>query len=70
MIMKPLLREYRFKRNVDQKQVAEVIGVSQQIYSLFERGKQLPRIDIAFKIANYYGCKVDDLYEYEVIKDD
>lgn len=54
-------RRYRILANMSQAEAAKRIGVSQQAISKWESGKTLPRIFKAFKAAEVYGCKVDDL---------
>jgi putative transcriptional regulator len=66
--MKPLFREIRLIKGFNQLEVSERMGIAQQLYSQYERGVALPRIDRAYKIAEILGCRVCDLYE--VINDD
>lgn len=54
-------RRYRILANMSQAEAAKRIGVSQQAISKWESGKTLPRILQAFKAAEVYGCKANDL---------
>ena len=44
-----------------QKDVTEKVGVNQSAVSFWESGKTMPRASILLKLANLYGCTVDDL---------
>ncbi|MCD8208569.1 MAG: helix-turn-helix domain-containing protein [Bacteroidales bacterium] len=48
----------------DQRQadVADAIGVSQKYISKLELGKGVPSLKIAYKIADYYGESIDQLF--------
>jgi DNA-binding XRE family transcriptional regulator len=51
--------EYRAKNNLTQKDLAEYIGVHQQVISRFERGLVNPRIDFVQKILNATGKDIE-----------
>jgi putative transcriptional regulator len=61
--MKSKIGEIRKEKGLMQKYVAEKTKISQQLLSDYETGKAYPRIDKAFRIADFFNCKVDDLYE-------
>ena len=55
-----------FKRNrktakLRQDDVAKALGLSSNTISMWETGRALPRADMLTKIADLYGCTVDDL---------
>jgi transcriptional regulator with XRE-family HTH domain len=45
----------------DQKQVAEDLGISEQVLSNYKLGKRQPDHEIINKIADYFGITDDDL---------
>jgi len=62
------MKEYIFKfakirkqKSISQIKLAKSLGVTQQHISAYERGERTPSIDIAKKIADALGVKVDDL---------
>lgn len=59
--MKTRLRELRKSHGQKQKQLADLLGVSQMQISRYERGKQEPDIKTLIKLANYYGVTIDYL---------
>ena len=47
-----------------QKQIAEManaIGIKQQVLSYYERGDREPRIETLKKLAKFYGVSIDYL---------
>ena len=46
------------KRKVNQKELAEAIGVHQPTISRLLRGKNSPSIDLVLKVCNYLKIKV------------
>ena len=51
----------RLRAGIKQKEVAEKIGVDQSAVSMWERGKNKPRPQHLFRLAELYGCTVDEL---------
>ena len=57
----------RFKRIKDlredhdkfQKDIAKILGISQQYYSEYENGKRTITIQHLITLANYYGTSID-----------
>lgn len=55
------LKKLRGERNVSQKEVAEFIGISDVMVSMYEQGKKQPSVDKLEKLATYYGVTSDYL---------
>lgn len=51
----------RRKAGLLQRQVAESLGVSLATVGMWDTGRNMPRANMLPKIANLYGCTVDDL---------
>lgn len=51
----------RRSKNLSQKDVASAVGVDQSAVCLWETGKTRPRASLLLKLAELYGCTVDDL---------
>ena len=51
--------------DIQQTELAELMGVSKQTMNGWVRGRVKPPLETAFIIANHLNCKVDDLWEYE-----
>ena len=49
-------------RNLSQEQFAEMIGIEPSALSKIENGIQVPGVDLAFKIADFFNVTVEFLY--------
>ena len=61
--MKNRLEELRKERGINQE--AAVLEVSRQTIGSLENGRYNPSILLAFKIAKYFGCQIEDVFFYE-----
>lgn len=55
------LKALRSEANLTQKQVAEEVGISQQAYADWERGKKNPTQDKLTTLANFFKVSTDFL---------
>ena len=55
------LLEIRKKHNLTSKQVAEVLKMAQQQYSLYETGKREIPVSKLIALADFYGVSLDYL---------
>lgn len=55
------LRQLRLSRGVSQDVVAEACDISRVALTRYENGQRVPRIEIASRLADYYGVSVDYL---------
>lgn len=55
------LRVERAKRHIDQKAVADGVGITQTAVSQYENGDRVPGIDTIVKLADFYGVSLDYL---------
>lgn len=53
------LRDLREDNDLLQKQVAQILGISQQYYSEYEKGNRTIPISHLIKLAKYYRTSVD-----------
>lgn len=56
------LREYRQKFNLSQEALARAIDVSNNTIYGYEKGLKVPSLVNAFKLANYFGVSVEELF--------
>lgn len=64
-ILKNRLEELRKSRSLRQDELGEALGVSRQTVISIEKGKYNPSILLAFKIANYFGMSIEEIFIYE-----
>ncbi|WP_415948095.1 helix-turn-helix transcriptional regulator [Streptomyces sp. KLOTTS4A1] len=55
----------RAERKVSRQQLAEAVGVHYQTIGYIERGQYNPSLDLALKIAKFFGLPVEALFSLE-----
>ena len=55
------LKAARINANLTQSQVCEITGISENTLRNYEAYITKPTIDNAIKLANAYGCELDDI---------
>jgi putative transcriptional regulator len=61
------IRRLRFFANeMTQQDLAEKAGVSRQTIIAIEAGKYSPSLELAFRIADVFGVKIGEVFDYEV----
>ena len=63
--MRNRLRELRETRGLTQEELAKILGVTRQTIIAIEKGKYDPSLRLAFKIARFFGVKIEDIFTYE-----
>jgi putative transcriptional regulator len=64
------IRKLRFFANeMTQQELAEKASVSRQTIIAIEAGKYSPSLELAFRIADAFGVKLGEVFDYEVKKD-
>lgn len=70
MLVDNRLRELRAKHRMTQEELARKVGVTRQTIIAIENGKYLPSLKLAYKIANIFGMKIEDVFIFEEDGDD
>jgi putative transcriptional regulator len=61
------IRKLRFFADeMTQAALAEKAGVSRQTIIAVEAGKYSPSLELAFRIADAFGVKIGEVFDYEV----
>ena len=55
------IRDLREDRDLKQRQLAEFLNCSQQVYSNYELGQRDIPTDVLIRLADFYGVSVDYL---------
>ncbi len=55
----PRIKDLRTDKDLLQKDIAEVLGISQTVYSRYERGFQTIPVEHLIALADYYGTSTD-----------
>lgn len=53
------IKDLREDHDLKQKNIAEILGISQTVYSRYERGFQTIPIEHLLKLADYYQVTTD-----------
>lgn len=59
------VRTYRLAAKVTQGELAEAVQVSRQTIIAIEKGKYVPSVLLAMKLANYFKTSVEELFSIE-----
>jgi putative transcriptional regulator len=59
------LRRYRDVEGLSQADLAAAVGVSRQTINAIERERYDPSLDLAFTLADYFDCRIEDLFTPE-----
>ncbi|MDH5021483.1 helix-turn-helix transcriptional regulator [Halobacterium rubrum] len=63
--MKNEVREHRDEADLSQADLAAAVGVTRQTINAIERDRYDPSIELAFKLAEFFDCRVEDLFDPE-----
>jgi putative transcriptional regulator len=56
------MKDFRDKYGWTQKEVAEKLGISIDYVSMLERNIRTPGFFLAKKVADLFGCKIEDIF--------
>lgn len=60
------LRFLRAKHNISQKDLAKALNVNPSTLSMIEKGENVPRLELAYKIANFFGKSIEEVFYSEM----
>jgi putative transcriptional regulator len=63
--MKNRIKVYRAMHDLTQEKLANELGVTRQTILAIEKGKYDPSLDLAFKIARFFGVAIEDIFIYD-----
>ncbi|WP_254714796.1 helix-turn-helix transcriptional regulator [Natranaeroarchaeum aerophilus] len=59
------LKVWRAKSDVTQAELADEVEVSRQTINAIERGRYDPSLELAFELADYFECQIEDIFQYD-----
>jgi len=60
------VRRLRFDADeMSQQDLAAAVGVTRQTIIAIEKNKYSPSLEVAFKIAQVFGCPLDEIFSYQ-----
>mgnify|MGYP003294332095 CR=1 FL=1 len=57
------LKEYRIKKGLSRRDLAEIAGVTERHIAFIENGDRLPSLDVALKIASAVGQTIEKIFK-------
>ncbi|HON40422.1 MAG TPA: helix-turn-helix transcriptional regulator [Methanoculleus sp.] len=63
--MKNRIKVYRAMHDLTQEALANNLGVTRQTILAIEKGKYDPSLELAFKIARYFGASIEEIFIYD-----
>ena len=68
-VLKTNLKEYRCERNINQEELAQIVGASRETIGRLETGRyQNPTLRLAYDVADYFGKTIEEVFYYEEIQ--
>jgi putative transcriptional regulator len=64
--MKNDLPECRDAAGMSQADLAAAVGVTRQTINAIERERYDPSIELAFRLADHFECRIEDLFDPEL----
>ncbi len=58
------LKVWRARADVTQGELADEVGVSRQTINAIERGRYDPSLELAFELADFFECDIEDIFVY------
>lgn len=59
------LRQKREERGITQENLGRAVGVSRQTIISLESGRYNPSLALAYKLARYFACPIEDIFRDE-----
>ena len=63
--MKNKIKVFRAMHDLTQEDLAQAIGVTRQTILAIEKGKYVPSLDLAFRIALHFRVTIEEVFQYE-----
>lgn len=58
------LKVRRARHELTQSDLAEEVDVSRQTISAIEAGRYNPSLELAFRLAEYFDCSIEDVFDH------
>jgi putative transcriptional regulator len=63
--MKNRIKVFRAMHDLTQEDLAQAIGVTRQTILAIEKGKYVPSLDLAFRIARHFNVTLEEVFLYD-----
>jgi len=65
--MKNRIKVFRAMHDLTQEALARDLGVTRQTVLAIEKGKYDPSLDLAFRIARYFGVTIEEVFTFDKV---
>ena len=59
------IKEHRLHRGLSQGELAQAVGVSRQSINSIEKGRYIPSLPLALRLARFFNCPTDELFDLQ-----
>lgn len=66
--MKNKIKVFRAMHDMTQEALAQQLKVTRQTILAIEKGKYDPSLELAFKIAGFFGVTIEEVFVYDDLK--
>lgn len=63
LILTTRIRELRKEKKLSQEELASAVGTTRQTITSIETGKYIASLPLAFKIAQYFGLTIEEVFD-------
>ncbi|WP_436936248.1 helix-turn-helix transcriptional regulator [Halovenus marina] len=63
------LKQYRDRHDLSQGDLAAAVEVSRQTINAIERERYDPSLELAFALADFFDCRIEDLFHPDTSDD-
>ena len=67
--MKTRIQEFRKQNKLSQEELALAVGVTRQTITSIEIGKYTASLVLAYKIANYFGLSIEEVFDFSDLEE-
>jgi DNA-binding XRE family transcriptional regulator len=64
-ILETRIREYRFKADMKQEELANKVGVRRETIVHLEAGRYNPSLKLAYDIARVFNVSIEEIFRYK-----
>lgn len=64
-VLKTKMHEFRKEMNMQQAELAELVGVRRETIGKLENGKYNPSLKLAMDIVKIFGKSVEEVFQFE-----
>jgi putative transcriptional regulator len=66
--MRTRIPELRKQRKLSQEELAQAVGVTRQTITSLEVGKYTASLVLAYKIAKYFGLRIEEVFDFSDVE--